>query len=87
VTHSLRRVAAFDPEIVRQAIAVNQPTRIVMNHLDYIDQRNSGDAQSISDPTARFVARVESDIQRRIQFYGVSAAALLAAPSRLTAVV
>ena len=37
VTHRLRRVGRFDPAVVRQAIAVNRPTRVVLNHLDYVD--------------------------------------------------
>jgi len=39
VTHRLRRVGRFDPEVVRQAIAVNRPTRVALNHLDYIVNR------------------------------------------------
>lgn len=34
VTKKLRRVAYFDAEIVKKAITVNMPTRIVLNHLD-----------------------------------------------------
>ena len=37
VTAKVRRVGRFDPEIVRRAIQANQPTRIVLNHLDYVD--------------------------------------------------
>jgi len=36
VTKKLRRVAHFDAEIVKQAISYNQPTKIVLNHLDYL---------------------------------------------------
>lgn len=39
VTGRLRRVARFDPELVRQAIAVNRPSLIVLNHLDYLDAK------------------------------------------------
>lgn len=38
VTKAVRRVAYFDSDIVKQAIMVNQPTKIVMNHLDYIKE-------------------------------------------------
>jgi adenylosuccinate synthase len=34
VTGKVRRVGRFDPDIVRRAIAVNQPSRVVLNHLD-----------------------------------------------------
>ena len=37
VTAKLRRVGRFDPGVVRRAILANQPTRIVLNHLDYVD--------------------------------------------------
>lgn len=36
VTKRLRRVARFDSEIVRLAIDANRPTRVVLNHLDYL---------------------------------------------------
>lgn len=38
VTRKKRRVGRFDPEIVRRAIEVNKPDRIVMNHVDLVDQ-------------------------------------------------
>jgi adenylosuccinate synthase len=39
VTGRVRRVGRFDPEIVRRAIAVNRPSTIVLNHIDYVDAR------------------------------------------------
>lgn len=36
VTHHVRRVAKFDPDIVRQANRVNLPNIVVLNFLDYI---------------------------------------------------
>jgi len=38
VTKTIRRIARFDPEIVTNAILVNQPTRIILNHLDYLGE-------------------------------------------------
>jgi hypothetical protein len=34
VSRQVRRVGRFDPDIVRRAIEVNRPDRIVLNHLD-----------------------------------------------------
>lgn len=36
VTKKIRRVGYFDPEIVKLAILINNPTEIVLNHVDYI---------------------------------------------------
>jgi adenylosuccinate synthase len=68
VTAQLRRVGRFDPEIVRRAIQVNQPSRIVLNHLDYVDPR-------VRDGflTARaraFVEKIEADIGSLIDWLG-----------------
>src|SRR5207247_1926198 len=65
VTHAVRRVARFSPEIVKQAIAVNNPTRIVLNHLDYVDHG----AAELLRPTERvtaFMQNVCSSIGRPI---------------------
>ena len=61
VTKKIRRVARFDPGIVIQAISVNKPTRIVLNHLDYIrdDLRNN------------FVQMIEEEIKQRVDFIGI----------------
>ena len=37
VTHKVRRVGRFDASLVRKAIAANRPSRVVLNHLDYVD--------------------------------------------------
>jgi len=37
VTKRVRRVGRFDAAIVRRAITVNRPTRLVVNHADYYD--------------------------------------------------
>lgn len=36
VTKQVRRVARFNPDIVKMAVKINNPTRVVMNHLDYL---------------------------------------------------
>jgi adenylosuccinate synthase len=69
VTRTVRRVGRFDPGIVCQAIMVNQPTRIVLNHLDYVDVtcRNN---QILTRKAAGFVAEVEFFIGRKIDYLG-----------------
>jgi adenylosuccinate synthase len=87
VTRAVRRVAYFDAAIVREAILVNQPTRIVMNHLDYLERIEDTDNRPPSDRIMRFLRTVESDLGRHIDFYGLSPATLRRAPSTLSAVV
>jgi adenylosuccinate synthase len=41
VTKNLRRVGLFDAELVRLAIASNNPTIIVLKHMDYIGPRDT----------------------------------------------
>lgn len=36
VTKKIRRVGRFDPKVVLKAIASNMPTRIFLNHVDYV---------------------------------------------------
>jgi adenylosuccinate synthase len=69
VTKSVRRVARFDPEVVRDAITVNKPTRIVLNHLDYIDS-TCATRQGLTTKTSAFVKEVESLINAPIDFVG-----------------
>ena len=68
VTKKIRRVARFDPDIVRKAININQPTRIFINHLDYINfQVQPGDMV-----TTKFIQDVEEKIGMNIDFAGFS---------------
>jgi len=68
VTRRLRRVARFDPGIVRKAIEVNNPSRIVLNHLDHVDARCA--SGRITDRARDFVERTEAEIGRRIDLLG-----------------
>jgi len=69
VTKKKRRIARFDPHTVSRAILANQPSRIVLNHLDYIDIAYSR-LQTISDKASLFVRRIESLINRKIDYLG-----------------
>ncbi|PXW88879.1 adenylosuccinate synthase [Nitrosomonas sp. Nm84] len=71
VTKNMRRVARFDPEIVRQAIMYNRPTRIVLNHLDYIDVKNTA-FQNYTPETFSLLRHFEEEIGCRIAYAGFS---------------
>jgi adenylosuccinate synthase len=62
VTNQRRRIAHFDEKIVKDSIAVNAPTRLVINHIDYI--RDSLRNEFLQD--------IESKIMRQIDWIGDS---------------
>lgn len=68
VTKRLRRVARFDPAVVRRAIAVNRPSRIVLNHADLI-----GDVETPAgyERVQRFLQSVEAQIDAPIDEVGL----------------
>lgn len=70
-THRVRRVARFDSQLVKRAIATNRPHRIVLNHMDYVDPE--GQSQSGHD----FLIRIENEIGRRFDFLGYGADSLV----------
>jgi adenylosuccinate synthase len=71
VTRVLRRVGEIDVSALRSAIAANQPTSIVLNHLDYVDASCSG-SPMLPIKAQHFVTQLASEIGRRIDFVGVS---------------
>jgi len=70
VTNKLRRVAKFDCEQVRAAIAVNNPSKIVMNHLDYVGSRS--DLNLPDSVLEKFIRSCEKKLDRRIDLLGFS---------------
>ena len=68
VTGRLRRVARFDPLLAREAIRANQPTVVVLNHVDYIDAAARG---ALSDSASAFVAQIASEIGRVPDYVGL----------------
>jgi len=68
VSKTTRRVARFDAEIVVKAIEVNNPTRIVLNHLDYIDHKIRVNGKS--DRVIEYCKTVSDSIDRAIDFIG-----------------
>ena len=65
-TRKVRRVGSFDPALVRRAIRVNRPTRIVLNHLDYVAP------EGVADPEAAWFVEevVEGPIGRKVDWLG-----------------
>lgn len=76
VTKAVRRVARFDPNVVLQAIMVNRPTKIVLNHLDHIDASCSS-LENLSEKTAFFVHKIETLIDSSIDYLGFSPSSLV----------
>src|SRR4029077_19401949 len=62
-TKKVRRVGIFDPRLVKKAIEANNPTRIVMNHFDYVAPLDSIRGR-------RFLKKVERSIGREIDWLG-----------------
>ena len=70
VTGKLRRVGEFDSEIVERGITANAPTRLVLNHLDYV-----GEESELSDPKSElcaFISNIEALLGRRMDWLGFS---------------
>jgi len=76
VTRRLRRVARFDPAIVRRAIDVNTPSMIVLNHLDHVDA-SCLDSQELTPRARSFVSWVENEIGYQVSLLGVSPTAFV----------
>jgi adenylosuccinate synthase len=70
VTQRLRRVAHFDAELVLRAIDANWPSRVVLNHIDYVDYRVR-DA-GVTARAEAFVRDIEKRIGHAIDWLGVA---------------
>ena len=70
VTQRVRRVADFDPVIVKQAISANNPNIIVLNHLDYIDSQTAGRSADDFIKAKKYLENTQKAIGRTIDFYG-----------------
>jgi adenylosuccinate synthase len=70
VTKKLRRVGTFDSGLVGRAIAVNDPHKIVLNHLDYVDE--VANLYTPSSDLRQFIKSVETGIGREIDLLGFS---------------
>jgi adenylosuccinate synthase len=81
-TNRVRRIGRFDAEVVRRAIAVNKPHRIVLNHLDYVGS-GVGNGR-VTNTGWNFVASVEGQIERKVNLIGTSPADLVNSVSENT---
>jgi len=68
VTKKPRRVARFDPAIVKKAIDANRPSRIFLNHVDYIRHDMQGDRESLE----QYAKKIEREIGLNIDYIGTS---------------
>lgn len=76
VTKRIRRVAEFNPDIVKKAIEVNQPNIIVLNHIDYIDY-SCHDSDELSNSIVDFIKRISRGINQHIDYIGTGKSILL----------
>jgi len=67
-TKKIRRVGQFDAAMVRHAIEINNPTRIVLNHFDYVDPSVREGRFNVN--ALAFLKKVEDDIGRAVDFVG-----------------
>lgn len=74
-TRRVRRVGQFAPGLVQRAIAANNPTQIVLNHLDYVDA--SASKGNFSSRAGKFVQWVEDHIGRTISWVGTGPGSLV----------
>lgn len=68
VTKKIRRVAEFNYDIVKKAIEVNNPTKIVLNHVDYFDMNCKGGV--VTKKALDEIEKIEKSINRKINFVG-----------------
>ncbi len=75
-----RRVARFDPRVVRRAIAVNRPSQLVLNHVDLIDCAAHGKSRLTARAGAA-VADIESSLGARVDYAGTGPGSLISRPA------
>lgn len=76
VTKLVRRVAHFHPGVVKKAIESNSPTRIVLNHIDYVDSECSI-ISALTKKADCFTKEIEELIDRPIDLFGFSPSSLI----------
>lgn len=75
VSKKLRRVAKFEENVVIRAISYNNPTKIILNHVDYFDINcRTG---IITDKAKLEVERIEKLIKRPITHLGLGRGSLV----------
>lgn len=74
VTKRVRRVSYFYPEDVVRALRIVQPTKVVLNHVDYFAAQGSQRGEEVKD----FVAEIEASIGRSVDYVGCGRSLMLA---------
>lgn len=69
VTQRVRRVAKFDADVVLMSIDANNPSRIVLNHVDYFDA--SCRTGKITSNALQEIEKIEKLIKRPIDYIGM----------------
>lgn len=75
VTKRIRRVARFSEDVVKKAIAANQPNIIVLNHCDYFDY-SINNSSTISNIVNREIVKIEKQIGK-IDYIGTGDSTLV----------
>lgn len=70
VTGIERRVGEFDADVVKEALRFNAPSRIVLNHLDYVGDKE--DLRNRESKVRQFIEHVERTIRRKVNWLGFS---------------
>jgi adenylosuccinate synthase len=72
VTHKIRRVGRFDWELAQRAVAVNRPTHIAINGLDYLNFASGGasDWSLLSEDARSFTRQLENRLQVPVAYCG-----------------
>jgi len=80
VTGKIRRIAEFDCSVVKNAIAVNNPTHVCLNHADYFDF-DVHEQTSLSATVLDRIVGIEKQIERPISWVGTGPSTTLDKPS------
>jgi adenylosuccinate synthase len=72
VTNKLRRVAAFDIDIVRKAVAVNRPTQIALQFLNYVfpEDENKNTWDTLDKEARAYIGTMEKNLGVPITLIG-----------------
>jgi adenylosuccinate synthase len=72
VTRNVRRVGRFDWQLAEQAVAVNRPTRLAINGLDYLSFRSRGalGLASLPEDARMFISLLESRLGVVVTYCG-----------------
>jgi len=76
VTGKLRRVSRFDFDLATRAAAVNRPTELAINFVDYLsyEDRRALSLRACSDPTIQFLRDVEAKLGSPVGYVGTGPA-------------